>query len=70
MVLKVANKSLITKILGNFSKKNTYIILGSTLILVFISIKGIVKLEVENSFINYFDTETEIYKGMKKSMTS
>ncbi len=66
VVLKVANKSLITKTLGNFSKKNTYIILGSTLILVFISIKGIVKLEVENSFINYFDTETEIYKGMKK----
>ena len=23
-------------------------------------------LEVENSFINYFDKETEIYKGMKK----
>ena len=66
VVLKVANKSLITKTLGNFSKKNTYIILGSTLILVFISIKGIVKLEVENSFINYFDSETEIYKGMKK----
>ena len=26
----------------------------------------ILKLEVENSFINYFDKETEIYKGMKK----
>ena len=24
------------------------------------------KLKVENSFINYFDKETEIYKGMKK----
>ena len=24
------------------------------------------KLEVENSFINYFNKETEIYKGMKK----
>ena len=24
------------------------------------------KLEVENSFINYFDEKTEIYKGMKK----
>ena len=23
-------------------------------------------MEVENSFINYFDKETEIYKGMKK----
>jgi predicted RND superfamily exporter protein len=30
------------------------------------SIIGISKLEVENSFINYFDKETEIYKGMKK----
>ena len=30
------------------------------------SIIGIFKLEVENSFINYFDKETEIYKGMKK----
>ncbi len=66
VVLKVANKSLITNILGNFSKKNTYFILGSTLILVFLSVKGILKLEVENSFINYFDKETEIYKGMKK----
>ena len=30
------------------------------------SIYGITKLEVENSFINYFDKKTEIYKGMKK----
>ena len=30
------------------------------------SITGISKLKVENSFINYFDKETEIYKGMKK----
>ena len=29
---------------------------------------GIFKLEVENSFSNYFDKETEIYKGMKKLM--
>ena len=30
------------------------------------SVVGISKLEVENSFINYFDKDTEIYKGMKK----
>ena len=30
-----------------------------------ISVIGISKLEVENSFINYFDKDTEIYKGMK-----
>ena len=34
--------------------------------IVIASIIGITKLEVENSFINYFDKETEIYKGMKK----
>ena len=41
-------------------------LLGTTLIIVIASIVGIFKLEVENSFINYFDKETEIYKGMKK----
>ena len=29
------------------------------------SLYGISKLEVENSFINYFNKNTEIYKGMK-----
>ena len=40
-------------------------IYGSTLLIIFISLFGIIKLE-RNSFINYFDKETEIYKGMKK----
>ena len=39
---------------------------GATSIIIIASIFGISKLEVENSFINYFDKETEIYKGMKK----
>ena len=30
-----------------------------------ISLVGISRLEVENSFINYFSKKTEIYKGMK-----
>ena len=29
------------------------------------SVVGISRLEVENSFINYFNKKTEIYKGMK-----
>ena len=33
--------------------------------LIFFSIYGIKKLKVENSFINYFSSKTEIYKGMK-----
>ena len=34
-------------------------------IIIVLSVIGISKLEVENSFINYFDKNTEIYKGMK-----
>ncbi len=64
--IKDTEKSLITTALGSFTKKNKIIIFGSTLIIIILSISGIFKLEVENSFINYFDKETEIYKGMKK----
>ena len=59
-------KSFITSALSSFTKNNKIIIFGSTLIIIIFSIVGISKLEVENSFINYFDKETEIYKGMKK----
>ena len=59
-------KSFITSALSAFTKKNKIIIFGSTLIIIILSVVGISKLEVENSFINYFDKETEIYKGMKK----
>jgi len=59
-------KSKITNALSNFSKQNTYLIFGTSLIIIFLSVYGISKLEVENSFINYFDKKTEIYKGMKK----
>jgi uncharacterized protein len=64
--LKDTEKSLITSALGSFTKNNKTIIFGSTFLIIIFSIVGIFKLEVENSFINYFDKETEIYKGMKK----
>ena len=64
--LKDTEKSFITSILGSFTKNNKIIIFGSTVLVIIFSIIGIFKLEVENSFINYFDRETEIYKGMKK----
>ncbi len=63
--VKDPDKSVITKSLGNFSKKNTFTIFLTTLFAIIISVKGILSLEVENSFINYFDKKTEIYKGMK-----
>jgi predicted RND superfamily exporter protein len=64
--IKDTEKSIITSTLGAFTKNNKILIFGSTIIIIMFSIVGISKLEVENSFINYFDKETEIYKGMKK----
>ena len=58
-------ESKITNALSNFTQNNTSIIFASALVVVVLSIFGISKLEVENSFINYFDKKTEIYKGMK-----
>ena len=64
--IKYTEKSFVTQILGSITKKNHIFIFGPTIIVIVASIMGILKLEVENSFINYFDKETEIYKGMKK----
>ena len=64
--LKDTEKSLITSLLGSIAKKSRIFLFGSTIFIVGLSIVGIAKLQVENSFINYFDKETEIYKGMKK----
>ena len=58
-------KSKITSFLSKVAQKNTKTIFASAIIVIIVSILGITKLEVENSFINYFDKETEIYKGMK-----
>ena len=58
-------KSRITSFLSKVSQGNSFIIFGLTIFIIAISVKGITKLEVENSFINYFDRDTEIYKGMK-----
>ena len=64
--IKNTEKSVITSALGSFAKNSKIIIFSSTILIILFSIIGIFKLEVENSFINYFDKETEIYKGMKK----
>ena len=59
-------KSLVTSALASFTKNNRVLIFGTTLLIILFSLVGISKLQVENSFINYFNKETEIYKGMKK----
>ena len=63
--LKNDGDSNVTKFLGNLSLKNQTAIFLISVILIIISFFGISKLEVENSFINYFSKKTEIYKGMK-----
>ena len=64
--VKDTEKSFITSMLGSVAKKNNILIFFTTSVIIVASIIGITKLEVENSFINYFNKETEIYKGMKK----
>ncbi|WP_440618676.1 efflux RND transporter permease subunit [Candidatus Pelagibacter sp. HIMB1493] len=63
--LKKEQDSKITSILGSISLNNKFTIFSATGIIIVLSVIGISKLEVENSFINYFDKNTEIYKGMK-----
>ena len=63
--LQEYKESKITNIFASISLNNqkfTFVITGLIIIL---SLIGISRLEVENSFINYFSKKTEIYKGMK-----
>ncbi len=59
------SKKILTTKLGQSSINYKKIIFSITSIIVVLSFIGINKLEVENSFINYFSKKTEIYKGMK-----
>ncbi|MBD1157142.1 MMPL family transporter [Pelagibacterales bacterium SAG-MED20] len=59
------NKSKITSFLGKISINNKNLIFTFTGLVIILSVIGISRLEVENSFINYFNKKTEIYKGMK-----
>ena len=57
--------SKFTNALSGLAINNKNKIFIITLMIIILSIFGISKLEVENSFINYFKKNTEIYKGMK-----
>ncbi len=65
MLVKEKEDSIITKTFTNFSLNYQIPIFIITVFIISLSIFGISKLEVENSFINYFSKKTEIYKGMK-----
>ena len=54
-----------TKMLADFTLDKGSLINFVSLLVLFTSIYGASLLRVENSFINYFKSDTEIYKGMK-----
>ncbi len=59
------DESKISNFFSSFSQSNKNLIYLFTIVVMVISAFGITKLKVENSFINYFDKDTEIHQGMK-----
>lgn len=55
-----------TAILSNYAEKKGSLILVLTFILTIVSVIGMTRLRVENSFINYFSDSTEIYQGLEQ----
>ena len=54
-----------TAVLAEITQNYGRQVMASALVLAVIAVTGIAMLKVENSFINYFDDDTEIYQGMK-----
>jgi len=54
-----------TAALAKFTQRHGYLVLGLAVLLALLSVIGISRLQVENSFIDYFRENTEIYQGMK-----
>ncbi len=65
ILLNEYKESKITILLSKISQKYQKLIFLVTGLIIILSVIGISRLEVENSFINYFSKNTEIYKGMK-----
>jgi len=63
--IKGDKDSMITSFFGKISINNKKTIFMLTGLVIILSVVGISRLQVENSFINYFNKNTEIYKGMK-----
>ena len=63
--LKEDKDSRITSFFSKISLNNKKTIFSVTILAILLSLIGISRLEVENSFINYFSKKTEIYQGMK-----
>lgn len=54
-----------TRALASFTENHGGKVLFLSIVLALVSALGMSKLKVENSFINYFSSSTEIYQGLK-----
>jgi uncharacterized protein len=57
--------SKLAEIFSSIALNQRFLVLAFSSIILILSIYGLTRLKVENSFINYFDKKTEIYQGMK-----
>ncbi|CAO6127334.1 COG1033 Predicted exporters of the RND superfamily [Candidatus Pelagibacterales bacterium] len=57
--------SKLAEIFASIALNQKLLVLAFSTIILILSIYGMTRLKVENSFINYFDKKTEIYQGMK-----
>ena len=57
--------SKLAEIFASIALNQKLLVLAFSSIILILSIYGMTRLKVENSFINYFDKKTEIYQGMK-----
>jgi predicted RND superfamily exporter protein len=60
-----SGRSLLPAYLARLTETQGNKILVFAVILTVVSVAGTTRLRVENSFINYFSTDTEIYQGLK-----
>ena len=57
--------SPMTDFFATLTLKHGRAVIAGNILLVILVVAGLVRLDVENSFINYFHKSTEIYQGMK-----
>ncbi len=61
----IGTKFSLVDFLARFTQSNGRIIIVITVVITALTVAGMSKLVVENSFIDYFKQSTEIYQGMK-----
>jgi predicted RND superfamily exporter protein len=54
----------LTPLLGRFTERRGTVVAGLALLLLLAGLLGVSRLRVENSFVDYFGSDTEIYRGM------